>query len=284
MADTVRVRAFPAHGYRAIYVNGQTLRIKAGPEVSAPPYPEFYDLSITSVCHGECPWCYQDSRAQGAHADLAIIDEIFAGMTLNQRPFQVALGGGEPTEHPEFVNILRRLRALDIAPNFTTNGMYISPHILRATQEYCDGVAVSAHEHLGVWPDALRAYAEAGIRTNLHFIVADVQDAHRAWDVYREWNTVFHKLVLLPYEPIGRAEPRDTDLQAVVESHSFDQLQDVGFGAGFYETLLRVGGDLSLYEPEMFSKYIDCVSRRVKPSSFDTGAGTDLTAWLAALP
>ena len=65
------------------------------------------------------------------------------------RPYQVAIGGaGEPTLHPDFCEVLKTSRELDIMPNYTTNGMHLSDKILYATKEYCGGVAVSTHKHL----------------------------------------------------------------------------------------------------------------------------------------
>ena len=59
----------------------------------------------------------------------------------------------------------------------------------------------------------------------------------------------------------------------------FDQLQkypdsyhQFSFGAGFYNALREDPRDfdMSLYEPEMFSKYLDLETMMMYPSSFET--------------
>ena len=37
-------------------------------------------------------------------------------------PYQVAIGGGEPTAHPDFPAILHDARELDCVPTFTSHG------------------------------------------------------------------------------------------------------------------------------------------------------------------
>jgi len=96
-------------------------------------------------------------------------------MNLNERPYQVALGGsGEATAHPEFTAALQAFRELDIIPNYTTNGMHLSDPVLDATIEYCGGVAVSCHPHLERhWRDAIRKLCQLKIKLNLHVVVSD---------------------------------------------------------------------------------------------------------------
>src|SRR3990170_2082192 len=68
------------------------------------PVPETIDLKITGYCAHGCPYCYQDSTPDQAHAPFALVERVFDG--LDQAPYQMALGGGEPTEHPELPAIL----------------------------------------------------------------------------------------------------------------------------------------------------------------------------------
>jgi MoaA/NifB/PqqE/SkfB family radical SAM enzyme len=52
--------------------------------------------------------------------------------------FQVALGGGNPNQHPDFIEILRLTREdYGIVPNYTTNGRGLSDTVLEATRRYC---------------------------------------------------------------------------------------------------------------------------------------------------
>ena len=43
--------------------------------------------------------------------------------------FQVAIGGGEPLEHPDFLKIIDATLQRKIVPNFTTNGIFLGNYI-----------------------------------------------------------------------------------------------------------------------------------------------------------
>ncbi len=56
--------------------------------------------------------------------------------------FQVALGGGNPNQHPDFVEILESTASKGIVPNYATNGRGLGNDILEATRKHCGAVAV----------------------------------------------------------------------------------------------------------------------------------------------
>ncbi|MFA6089872.1 MAG: radical SAM protein, partial [Candidatus Woesearchaeota archaeon] len=173
MMDKIKTRTFEESNYHAVNFNGKTLRFAIDPlkEISELKYPEFYDIKITDKCSGNCSYCYQDSKKTSKHYKDIVkkTHNFFAKMSTNERPFQVALGGGNPNEHPDFIKLLRELKNLGIMPNYTTNGMGLTEDILRATKHYCGGVAVSCHEHLeNTWRSAVRELYDYGIKTNLH--------------------------------------------------------------------------------------------------------------------
>jgi len=82
-------------------------------------YPELVDIKITNYCPFECSFCYQASTKKGNHASLESIEK-YADILSKMGVFEVALGGGEPTMHPNFVEILEIFRSKGIVPNFTT--------------------------------------------------------------------------------------------------------------------------------------------------------------------
>lgn len=81
--------------------------------------PELVDLKITDWCDVGCAFCYQGSTTKGKHASLARVDEIAAALA-EAGVFEVAIGGGEPTDHPQFIEILKAFRSRGVVPNFTT--------------------------------------------------------------------------------------------------------------------------------------------------------------------
>ena len=174
----MRVRIHPNYNYKAIFFNGKTLRIAIDPtkDIYGLPHPEFYDIKITNKCFGNCPYCYQNSTRNDEHFDNIIekTKEFFGPLSDNNKPFQVAIGGGEPTLHPNFIELLKTFKELGIEPNYTTNGMNLTDEILEATKEYCGGVAISCHPHLRkYWEPAIYKLNKLGIVVNLHLVISD---------------------------------------------------------------------------------------------------------------
>jgi organic radical activating enzyme len=286
----IRVRTEKEANYRGIFCGGKTIRLAL--DVSKPitelKFPEFYDIKLTSKCHGNCGQCYTDSRDTSQHADniLEKLSKIFGGMDDNQRPFQCALGGGEPTEHPDFVKVLELLHGFGIVPNCTTNGMSVTDELVAAMKTYCGGVAISCHPHLkDYWESAAKKFSDAEIKLNFHLIISDKESIDYFLDIFNAWFTTVDYFVLLPYGNQGRAPHKDIDntyLFSVLKNMSKDQLSKIAFGANFYEELKKHTSwlQLSLYEPELMSQFIDLVEMKVYPSSFSINAGEDVYSWL----
>ena len=277
----MKIRTFPEHNYKGIYLNGQTFRIALDPSkpIDELKYPEFYDVKITDTCHGQCPYCYMDSTPE---ADLYEkvpdkVREFFGGMNENEKPFQVAIGGGEPTECPEFIEVLETFDSLGITPNYTTNGMwtrsdrqFAQMDIIQATKEYCGGVAISCHPHLdSCWEEAAYRYHQFGIMLNFHIIISDKESADRFRSIYDEWKEKVDYFVLLPYGNQGRAEDKEIDWEYLVSVMPEDTSK-IAFGANFYPYLMQNPSlyNVSLYEPESMSKFLDLKDMKVYPSSF----------------
>lgn len=271
----VKVRKFPKDNYRGIYVNGKTLRQRydTSKPISDLEYPEFYDVKITNKCEGKCPWCYQDSKPENEHCLDAIekIDNFFGVMTENQKPFQVAIGGGEPTLHPHFVEILRRFYELGITPNYTTNGMHITDKLIEATTQYCGGVAISCHAHLKeYWQMAIATFLISEVKLNLHLIISDKASVDTFVDIYHTYKADIDYFVLLPHTKRGRAEEKTLEYEYLFNCVDKMDTKQVAFGALFHPYLLpnQKRFDLSLYEPEIMSKYLDMSDMKLYKSSF----------------
>ena len=106
--------------------------------------PELVDMKITDYCDAGCTFCYQDSTREGTHADYERVTRYFDYMK-ELGVFEVALGGGEPTLHPRFIDILKYSREVGIVPNFTT---YRSPRVwgnalIDVVREYAGAFAIS---------------------------------------------------------------------------------------------------------------------------------------------
>lgn len=302
----IKYRIDKEHNYKAIYCNGKTIRIALNPKIPITEidYPEFYDVKITNKCnsgivdtsivnvvHGfnkdfyahkkcysnydSCRYCYQNSNIDEPHFDniLEKTNNYFGSMSDNEKPFQVAIGGGEPTLHPDFVKLLKLFYDINITPNYTTNGVDIPEKILGATKKYCGGVAISCHRHLEkYWKKSIDLFLKNKILLNLHIIISDKESINYFYDIFNEYRDKIDYFVLLPYIAQGRATQKEIDY--IYLTNILNKIEDVSkiaFGANFYKYLTdnKNKWDVSLYEPEIFSAYLDYKDMKLYKSSFN---------------
>ena len=113
--------------------------------------PELVDIKITDYCPFGCTFCYQGSTQAGKHAsysswgsDKPNLYSILTGCA-EKGVFEIAYGGGEPTLHPEFLDILRTTANLGMVPSFTTKNLawFRQDEVVREALEYVGGIAFS---------------------------------------------------------------------------------------------------------------------------------------------
>lgn len=85
--------------------------------------PELVDIKITDYCPYGCSYCYQNSTVDGIHADINTLLDMVDTMA-NTAVFELAIGGGEPTLHPNFMEFIEYAYiGKNIVPNFTTRNL-----------------------------------------------------------------------------------------------------------------------------------------------------------------
>lgn len=73
------------------------------------------DLKITNKCHNNCRFSHENSTSSGNHGD--ILSESFIDKL---HPYtEIAIGGGNPLEHPDLEAFLRKLKRLKMIPSMT---------------------------------------------------------------------------------------------------------------------------------------------------------------------
>ncbi len=253
------------------------------------PVPETIDIQITNRCGFGCSYCYQDSLPRLKHCNPNLIETVFAG--LDTAPYQIAIGGGEPTLHPDLPAFLEFIRGKGTVPNYTTAGFVFKNGIIDATNRYAGGVALTYHAHKGLdwfvqtfrkWKEAL----EPRVQKNIH-LIADIDAAVNlnqlvaAFEKEPGLSPSDINLVLLAYHPdVGRGTyerivPKSVymkDLPAVLVA-----AQKKGVKVAFSEGLLpfffsRPQLDLNLTyataQEGRFSCYVDSKGL-LSRSSFD---------------
>lgn len=250
------------------------------------PWPELVDISVSNRCTKGCAFCYRDSRPDGELMSLEAYEYVLEQLTspLWGAPFQVALGGGEPLEHPQFLGILEATAVRGIVANFTTNGLHLDSTWAKLLPGRAGAVALSVPRISELDPSRPRMLRDAGVRTNLHFIL-DRDSLPEAIEIARGLHDRFLSdlsgIVFLTRKPKGRASPQgclefgdpllDRFLELVANPRTRIPL---GFDACAVPLLLQSGcadpRTVDACECGFFSAYID-EKLDVKPCSFDMG-------------
>lgn len=90
--------------------------------------PRQASIALTNVCDLHCAYCYAPKHKASLHADqvLGWLKELDTGGCLG-----IGLGGGEPTLHPDFVEICERAAGeTKLAVTFTTHGHRLTPQLV----------------------------------------------------------------------------------------------------------------------------------------------------------
>lgn len=181
--------------------------------------PELIDLSITSYCQRKCSFCYRDANDE-KYIHLSI-DDIKNVITQAKAcgTLQIALGGGNPNQHPKFIEILRFIRESGIVPSYTTNGDGITNEVLKASADYCGAIAVSIYPPIDevYLSSLLKRINSYGVKVNLHAIICN--EYLELWTKWLRDTPTFMKninaIIFLNYKPMGRTGdallPKDLD-------------------------------------------------------------------------
>ncbi len=250
------------------------------------PWPELADISISNRCSKGCAFCYRNSTPDGGMLTLGeyklILDEL-TSPTWGP-PFQIALGGGEPTDHPQLIEILEETKSRGIIPNLTTNGDNLSLIQIEAFKRFCGAIALSVSTINSVKISSLlSALSQAGVRTNIHFLLSKSSIEIATGIINGKYDYVFRQanaVIFLTHKPMGRANPTDCilfnqELQnfLTIVNKPKSKIR-FGFDACFVPLLLKYTNIDQRFvdscECGLFSVYID-EKMNVKPCSFSIG-------------
>ena len=90
--------------------------------------PRQVSIALTNVCDLHCAYCYAPKHKASLNTDqvLGWLKELDTEGCLG-----VGFGGGEPTLHPDFVDICNRVaRETQLAVTFTTHGHRLTPQLV----------------------------------------------------------------------------------------------------------------------------------------------------------
>ena len=268
------------------FSNGQALMLEKDAFVYRKEGPLLLDVSITSRCERQCDFCYRKAQSRGY--DMPIEDYAFLLSQAKQCGVQqIAIGGGEPTLHPNFISILEQTVESGLIPNYSTNADYLTDEVLIATKKYCGAMAVSIYDNIENYQATIERISDFGIVVNLHMILrSDLISSYTAFlQNPPKWLNKVNAIIFLNYKPADeRTElclnqtPKDT-LVKFFQSVSNFNICGIGFdtcSVSFVSNYLQTDSSLFDYcEAARKSAYIN-EKLIVYPCSFYTARGVNL--------
>jgi hypothetical protein len=246
--------------------------------------PELVDIKITNYCPFGCEFCYQSSTTKGKHAEYYEIYRL-AHDLAELKVFEVAIGGGEPTMHPDFSRILEVFREVGIVPNFTTK----NPHWLRDPQKWpfiiekCGAFAYSVNDEKQIHELAtlLRYNGIDSKKANIHIVMGTV-DRYQFDRMLEACGQEQLSVTLLGYKRFGfglefEHKPYPWWIEVVKKRiededyHSRPRVAvDTVLAKEFEKEILEAGVPNWMFDTEdgKFSCYIDAVEGAIGPSSY----------------
>ena len=110
------------NGNYTVTLKSDGTKIRRYSDEPAPEFPESLDLKVTNYCDAGCAYCHEQSVTTGKHGDSAqILDRILK----LPRGVELAIGGGNPLDHPDIVPMLQEIRRSGLVPSMTVNEKHI---------------------------------------------------------------------------------------------------------------------------------------------------------------
>jgi len=90
-----------------------------------PDFPESIDIKITNMCNMNCSMCHENSTKDGKHGDIMNLKFI-----NSLHPYtELAIGGGNPLEHPDLIPFLKKCKELKLIPSMTINQVHFQENL-----------------------------------------------------------------------------------------------------------------------------------------------------------
>lgn len=173
-----------------------------------PEYPESMDIKITNMCNMGCSFCHENSKPDGLHGDIMNLEFI---NTL--QPFtELAIGGGNPLEHPDLESFLKKCQELFLIPSMTVHQKHFMDNLefLRKLRDekliYGLGVSVTT-----VSPELIAALKE--FPNAVVHVIAGVVSRY----VLKQLAGHDLKILLLGYKDFRRGADLHTKLGHIVD-------------------------------------------------------------------
>lgn len=261
--------------------------------------PELVDLSITDYCTFGCRYCYRGSTEQGVHADASVIRRYLYALEEMRVP-EVVFGGGETSQHPDFLNILQTARYCKLVPNFTTRDFsWLEDEekrekIMKLAGSFAFSVSsMAALERLVPYAREYNTWKTWRVTAHIVLGTVSMETLETMLRFCGENNI---RVTLLGYKTTGRGAEHQPHVinysewlnvvqKVVAENSNLPLGIDTPLAKEFEQQLLEAGIPSTLFHTTegAFSCFIDAVKEKMFSSSYSEteegvyiGRGTDL--------
>lgn len=239
--------------------------------------PELVDLKITDYCPFNCSFCYMGSTVKGKHADINHLYDVIYYLSQTG-VFEIAIGGGEPTMHPHFTNIIKYIAQRQIVPNFTSFSTHWMQNksLFIDINTYCKAVAFSIQsirdieKYRSAFEKATRDYLSGPASIIPYYqCVVGVPSEREFSEILAHARDNGLNLTLLGFKPTHRGatfSPHSYDWYSLVKASGLSQ---IGIDTVLAKELPSEVPEWQYIDTEgSISFYVDAVEKKYGPSSY----------------
>lgn len=159
-------------------------------------YPESMDLKITNYCNMGCRYCHEESDTMGVHADIMPIIENLTGLP---KGVEIAIGGGNPLDHPDLDILLEAFNDMGLIANITVN----SSHLNRIEQHKFLLDLIQKKLINGIGVSVNKGDASHNLANYTHTVAHVIAGVHQ-FNHIRSSLMKYNKILILGYKEYGR--------------------------------------------------------------------------------
>lgn len=182
----------------SIYSDGTKIQEWPDNEDPKPLYPNSFDLKITDYCDLGCSFCHEKSSIKGIHGDLKTMADLVIQLPSGT---EIAIGGGNPLDHPELIEFLEHCKINGMIPNLTVNYKHLIlqfPLISKLLNEkLIYGLGVSITDDF----DPIVAQTFDNYKNIVYHVIAGVNSVNVLEKISK---SKINKVLILGYKDVGR--------------------------------------------------------------------------------
>ena len=181
-----------------LYTDGTKIQEWSDDELANPIFPNSMDIKITNFCDLNCKFCHEMSNINGKHGNLEFLKSILFNLP---RGSELALGGGNPLDHPNLLNFLEWCKNRELVPNITINSKHLVKYIdlinKLIDEHFIYGVGLSISDNFD--------FKSIELINNPHnvvyHVIAGVNDVFILDNIIK---SEIDKVLILGYKEVGR--------------------------------------------------------------------------------